>query len=846
MEQIQTVDIREYLTQKGISFKKAGGEIITHCLFSDCDKDSRKNEAHLYFSIETGQYHCKKCSAKGNIFTLAEHFGDKKSNVIVNSKESHKNNKGLKKSNFNSDWVEKYHQALPDRIKKYLNDRGITNDIINKYKLGWGSFYGKQWITIPIKNIDGNFIFLKLRQDPEKGNKKVTFPSGIKAQVYEWDILKSAKDKIVICEGELDMLVLTSRGMPAITSTHGAGTFKQKWVEKIGKFKKIYVCFDNDDAGRNGADRVVKMLGVTGSEIYLTTLPKEVGKGGDITDYFTKHNGNLDELLHKLSKQVLIIEKTEHLKETEENKQSEIIINRIKKLIHLFKDDLDEAYTKIKNKDHFEIWPIRRNRNFKLWVNRIGREVLGKTPSETAVKEIMSVLEGDAIFDGKTESLYNRMAFNKKEFWLDLADEKWRAIKITPDDWEVIENPPILFKRYQHQLPQVIPDKNGSIDLLNNFLNLKNKNHKLLIYVFVVTSFIQNIPHPCLIFHGPQGSAKTTSFKMIRSLIDPSRIEVTDLSNNKKELIQTLDHNCICFFDNLGNIKNDISDLLCRVITGSGFSQRMLYSDDTDIIRNIRRIVGLNGINLSATQPDLLERSIIIELNTIAEEERKNEEDLWQEFNELKPKILGGILNTLSKAMTIIPNIKIDCLPRMADFAKWGEAVSQALGYKEGSFIQIYRENIKEINLKGVEEDMVASAIVALLNSEESENRWEGTMLELLEDLTKVAMDNKIIIDEKDRYWVKQPNALSKKITKIKPLLVSMEIKITAKRTNKGRELTITNHTKNTVTTVINTGTKQKPVPNNNIEKKSGDDSDDNTLNIEKSKDEIKIDDIPF
>ena len=584
------------------------------------------------------------------------------------------------------------------------------------------------------------------------------------------------------------------------------------------------------------------------TKIYKTTLPDRMTDGKDITDYFVKYNGNPDELFYKLSKQVLVIEKANDLEKTEENKQSEIIINRIKKLIHLFKDDLNEAYAKIKNKDHFEIWPIRRNKNFKLWVNRVGREALGKAPQETTVKEIMSALEGDAIFDGKTETLYNRMAFNKEGFWLDLADEKWKAIKITPNDWEVIENPPILFKRYQHQLPQIIPDKNGNIDLLNDFLNLKNKNHELLIYVFVVTSFIQNIPHPCLIFHGPQGSAKTTSFKMIRSLIDPSRIEVTDLNNNKKELTQALDHNWICFFDNLGNIKNDISDLLCRVITGSGFSQRMLYSDDTDIIRNIKRIVGLNGINLSATQPDLLERSIIIELVTISEEERKNEEDLWQEFNELKPDMLGGILNTLSKAMAIIPNIKIDRLPRMADFAKWGEAISQALGYKEGYFIQIYKENIKEINLKGVEEDMVASAIVTLLNSEESKNKWEGIMLELLEDLTKVAVDNKIIADEKDRYWVKRPNALSRKITKIKPLLTSMGIEIATKKTNRGKEITITNtdYTKNTITTVTDADTKQETVPDNNIKKDSSDDSDDDTPNIEKSENEIRIDDIPF
>ena len=64
-------------------------------------------------------------------------------------------------------------------------------------------------------------------------------------------------------------------------------------------------------------------------------------------------------------------------------------------------------------------------------------------------------------------------------------------------------------------------------------------------------------------------------------------------------------HNYICYFDNVSEIKEWISDQLCRAVTGSGFSKRELYSDDDDIIYNFRRCIGFNGINLGATKADL-------------------------------------------------------------------------------------------------------------------------------------------------------------------------------------------------------------------------------------------------
>ena len=298
--ELQTITIKEYLTRKGIEFRESGKELITHCLFNGCDNDSKGNEAHLYFEAEMGKYECKKCGEKGNLVTLAKHFGDSIQEIALNPIIPAQNQR--KSQRFDAELVETCYLALPVNIRQYLNARGVSDAVIDAHKLGWGRFYNKWWITIPIQDIYGAFRFFKLRQDPNAGDDKITYPKGVEAQIYGWEMLTNANNPLVICEGELDRLALLSKNIDAITSTHGAMTFKNEWCEKVGKGRKIYICYDNDDAGKKGAEKVAKMLENTGNEIFIVSLPPEVGEGGDITDYLVKLNGNPDDLFGKYAK----------------------------------------------------------------------------------------------------------------------------------------------------------------------------------------------------------------------------------------------------------------------------------------------------------------------------------------------------------------------------------------------------------------------------------------------------------------------------------------------------------------------------------------------------------------
>jgi DNA primase len=176
-----------------------------------------------------------------------------------------------------------YHRNLPERIRDYLRrGRGIADEVIDLHCLGWNG----QRITIPITNRDGQVVAFKFAKDPADATNspKMLAAPGARAELYGWERVLTKPTQIIICEGEFDRLVLESRGFGAVTSTCGALTFRREWGPCFDPIPSIYVCFDNDDAGREGAQRVAEAI----PRARIVRLPEEVGEGGDVTDFFVR------------------------------------------------------------------------------------------------------------------------------------------------------------------------------------------------------------------------------------------------------------------------------------------------------------------------------------------------------------------------------------------------------------------------------------------------------------------------------------------------------------------------------------------------------------------------------
>ena len=337
-----------------------------------------------------------------------------------------------------------------------------------------------------------------------------------------------------------------------------------------------------------------------------------------------------------------------------------------KKEVRLFHDVKRDGFAAVQNSGGQRIYPLR-SRDFRRWLASQYYSETKKAANGEAISSALNVLEAKADFEGPRIALYNRFACTDGAIFIDLADESWRAIKVTPQGWQVLDRPPILFRRFSHQDSLPVPEKGGDPKKLLDFLNITDDSERLLIIVWAVVAIIENIPHYGLDFHGPQGAAKTTAGRMLRSILDPSVVYGLNLGRNQAELAQLFDHHAIPCFDNLGTIQQWQSDLLCRAITGGAISKRELFTDAEDVLMCFKRPIILNGINIPTVAPDLLDRLLLIGLERIQPDQRREESELLADFNNARPRILGGLIDALSEAMNIYPSLKLKKVPRMAD-----------------------------------------------------------------------------------------------------------------------------------------------------------------------------------
>lgn len=448
----------------------------------------------------------------------------------------------------------------------------------------------------------------------------------------------------------------------------------------------------------------------------------------------------------------------------------------------LFHDQYKEPYAHILVNDHWETWRLR-SKFFKRWLCAKLWESEGKAANANALASAMNILESKACFKGPQMQLQNRVTWHEGAIWYDLTNEKWEAVCVTAEGWKIVSKPPILFHRHSHQTAQITPVTNGDARDILPLINLAN-GENLLLLIYIASCFIPDIPHPIPILYGPQGAAKTSLARMMRRIIDPSAVEVLSMPTAPNDLVQQLSHHWFAFFDNITFMPDWASDAFCRAVTGEGFSKRELYTDDEDIIYAFRRCIGLNGINLAARKPDLLDRGILFKLERIPKERRQGEKALWEEFEHVRPSILGGILDALSAAMRVRQDITLSEVPRMADFTLWGCALARAFSSDDKDFLDAYYGNIGEQHEEAINENAVATAISIFM---EDKDQWEGSASSLLALLETAADNEKINI--KGSGWPRAANSLSRKLNEVKTNLAEVSIYIDSHKGTSGRRI---------------------------------------------------------
>ncbi len=409
---------------------------------------------------------------------------------------------------------------------------------------------------------------------------------------------------------------------------------------------------------------------------------------------------------------------------------------------------------------------------------------------------IINTLSGKALHEKNILHQYNRVAKINNTIYYDLGDDQ-NIVKITSTEWNIQKTCPVKFKRHKHQKIQVLPIIGGQIQDILKYVNIQNNNDQLLFLTYLVIILIPDIPRVLLVITGNQGAAKSTTLRLVRSLIDPSEAELLHLSNDPNTLAQIANQHYCLYFDNLSQLRSDTSDIFCELITGTSFTKRKLYTDDGEIIHTQKSAIGVTGINQIAEKPDLLDRSLILSLERIPTEQRLEESKFWEAFNDEKPYILGAIFTLLSKSLQTINSFELKHKPRMADYAKFAAAASLSMGHTQENFIEAFKQNIARQNEAAIDSSPLAQVIIHFMKDK---SLWSGHSTDLYKELSKVAQSLQI----DNQSFPRGENWLKRRINSIRINLEALGIEVTYHRDSTANSITLKKHIdQNTSTTPI-------------------------------------------
>jgi hypothetical protein len=470
--------------------------------------------------------------------------------------------------------------------------------------------------------------------------------------------------------------------------------------------------------------------------------------------------------------------------QTQSDKLLQLAINKIT----TFHTPENEPYARVTIKSNHEILRIRSTK-FRQWLGYEFYSEYKKSPSSTAIGEVLNTLEGQALFEGDCYPVFVRYGSQningELRLFLDLGTPNRHAIEITARGWHITAIPPVYFYRPETMKPLPVPVIGGEVREILDVLNVPEQDFALIAgWLLGALAPRESHPYPLLFLYGEQGSAKSTTARLLKNLIDPSTAPLRTAPRNEADLLLAAKNQLVLVFDNLSTITQSQSDAFSRLATGGGLSTRKLFTDNDEIVVEAMRPVIITSIGEIADSSDLIERAISVELPTVLGTTRKKLTNLDAQYDKIAPRVLGALLSAVSSALACRESIVLPSLPRMADFAVWVTAGEASLGLHSGEFLEKYHAHGESANVSAIDANPIASVIHTWF---QNQSHWKGTIQNLLELLKSCAPESNYL-------KAKNPRGFANDLRRAAPLLRTIGINTSSAeaRTKHGITVSIT------------------------------------------------------
>jgi hypothetical protein len=463
-------------------------------------------------------------------------------------------------------------------------------------------------------------------------------------------------------------------------------------------------------------------------------------------------------------------------------KQADKLLELIREKARFFTGNDGDLYASVKMNGHTECY-------------RLNSTPFNNYLSNLFYSEYNTVIGAQARADAKAvmgfwcaeriEPVYVRVAGHGGKIYLDRGTPDWSAIEIDATGWRIVANPPVNFRRTSAMGELPMPVVSDDASQLALFLNVDEEQWPLLV-AFIIGCMYPQGPYPVLILTGEQGSAKSTTLRVIKRLVDPSAAELRRQPEDIRDLMIAASNTWLITYDNVSYLKDDVADTMCVIATGGGFSRKANYTDGDEYIINVMRPQAINGIGDFATRGDLLDRAIIITPPVIPEHRREDEKSFWGRFDQVRGELLGALLHCVSMGLRNLDATALTAKPRMADFARFAVAAEPAYNADgETPFIDLYLENREQNTASILETSPLARVLWELVKQD---GRWIGSSSRLFADITAKAKD----ADRRSPGWPTAENKLKSPLMRLAPALRKPGIDVQYRRSKKGGQWEIT------------------------------------------------------
>lgn len=241
------VTVEKLLQDKEIESRPSGKDVVIRCL----NPEHEDRNPSLRIDRDTGIFNCLSCGFSGNLFY---HFNEKVDIVEMRRRKV--------LTAIADKLLETTGLSIPKNAVPFDQEwRGISAETFNRFgafQHNNPEFIGR--VVFPVKDVTGKIVAFCGRHQGQVDPKYLFHPAGAKLPLFP--IVKPYKGSIILVEGILDMMNLHDKGLDNSICIFGVNKLKAEHLNllKIQGVTKIFLLFDKDDAGAQGAETAKQLI----------------------------------------------------------------------------------------------------------------------------------------------------------------------------------------------------------------------------------------------------------------------------------------------------------------------------------------------------------------------------------------------------------------------------------------------------------------------------------------------------------------------------------------------------------------------------------------------------------